>query len=453
LSGQTERTFAATGRCGIPTTAKSLAANVTVVAPAYGGTLRAYPSGLSFVPSIISNAFNAGNVRAVQGHVSIDGSGADAGKLRLFANVPSASTAHAIVDLFGYFAPNPSAPLPAGNSWFVTLRDEGSRLLTEYRYDWRTDLGTSVTSLLKDYVYLGNLLVATNTTTSSDGKPLGWVYQSSDHLGSPRMWTDTSRVTLASFRFRAFGLPMNTLQTPGQGFDFAGMEKDVSSGHHYDHARFYGSWISRFTSPDKVGGILDDPASFNRYAYARNNPLLFVDPDGRAVKVATETKLLIREAAAKGILDSGVPGREIVAGVTEMSLAGTNPISLGEINASANSLPMPFGMAIGESVLLGKEGEQLARIVGPKLRIESFTQTAKYRIPDALNTLTRALTEVKNAAYLRLSGQLRDFLLFAESKGYKFTLVVRQNTVLSKELKELVDAGRVFLKTLPQMTP
>lgn len=38
----------------------------------------------------------------------------------------------------------------------------------------------------------------------------------------------------------------------------------------------------RFLSPDVLQGKLEDPQTWNRYAYARNNPLKYVDPDGKA---------------------------------------------------------------------------------------------------------------------------------------------------------------------------
>ena len=50
----------------------------------------------------------------------------------------------------------------------------------------------------------------------------------------------------------------------------------------YFGARYYGSTQGRFTTPDLYMPSADvkDPQSWNRYAYARNNPLRFVDPNG-----------------------------------------------------------------------------------------------------------------------------------------------------------------------------
>lgn len=81
-----------------------------------------------------------------------------------------------------------------------------------------------------------------------------------------------------------------------------GKERDAETGLDYFEARYYSSAQGRFTSPDEFkGGIVDpftgqdietntalpyaditDPQTLNKYAYVRNNPLRYVDPDGHA---------------------------------------------------------------------------------------------------------------------------------------------------------------------------
>jgi uncharacterized protein RhaS with RHS repeats len=48
----------------------------------------------------------------------------------------------------------------------------------------------------------------------------------------------------------------------------------------YMQARYYDPVIGRFYSNDPVG--FRDIHSFNRYAYANNNPYKYIDPDGRS---------------------------------------------------------------------------------------------------------------------------------------------------------------------------
>jgi RHS repeat-associated protein len=67
-------------------------------------------------------------------------------------------------------------------------------------------------------------------------------------------------------------------------------ERDQESGLDYFGARYFGSSLGRFTSPDVP--LLDqspaDPQSWNLYGYVRNNPLVFIDPSGRSTVVAAD---------------------------------------------------------------------------------------------------------------------------------------------------------------------
>lgn len=64
---------------------------------------------------------------------------------------------------------------------------------------------------------------------------------------------------------------------------YTGKERDTESGNDYFGARYYGSSMGRFSSPDPSGLVYADPTnpqSFNLYAYVQNNPLVNVDPTG-----------------------------------------------------------------------------------------------------------------------------------------------------------------------------
>ncbi len=71
---------------------------------------------------------------------------------------------------------------------------------------------------------------------------------------------------------------------------FTGKERDSETGLDYFGARYNASNMGRFTSPDPegAGASVLDPQSWNGYAYARNNPLLYVDPDGLSYHVCDE---------------------------------------------------------------------------------------------------------------------------------------------------------------------
>jgi len=64
---------------------------------------------------------------------------------------------------------------------------------------------------------------------------------------------------------------------------FTGKERDTEPGLDYFGARYYGSSMGRFMSPDPSGLAYADPTnpqSFNLYSYVLNNPLVSIDPDG-----------------------------------------------------------------------------------------------------------------------------------------------------------------------------
>jgi RHS repeat-associated protein len=63
-----------------------------------------------------------------------------------------------------------------------------------------------------------------------------------------------------------------------------GKERDTESGLDYFEARYYGSSMGRFMSPDPTGlqyADIKNPQSFNLYSYVRNNPLMYIDPTGK----------------------------------------------------------------------------------------------------------------------------------------------------------------------------
>jgi RHS repeat-associated protein len=75
----------------------------------------------------------------------------------------------------------------------------------------------------------------------------------------------------------------------GQPKRFTGKERDAETGLDYFGARYYRANVGRFTTIDPVytwQENLEDPQRWNRYAYVRNNPLKYVDPDGRVIHIA-----------------------------------------------------------------------------------------------------------------------------------------------------------------------
>jgi RHS repeat-associated protein len=139
------------------------------------------------------------------------------------------------------------------------------------------------------------------------------LYLHADHLGSVRLVTGPTGEVLARFDFDPFGnLPAGTLSGPVDHHPalptslriFAGHPFDAELGWYEAGVRWYDPQVGRFTSPDPFTFSADDPRLTwtpappeaqaalqhwlrqpglrNRYAYALNSPLTYVDPDGRS---------------------------------------------------------------------------------------------------------------------------------------------------------------------------
>jgi RHS repeat-associated protein len=109
-----------------------------------------------------------------------------------------------------------------------------------------------------------------------------------DALGSVRVVTDASGQVPRYHDFEPFGAEWNaTLGPRPESHLFTGKERDPGTGLDYFGARYLASELGRFTTTDPVytwTENLVDPQRWNRYAYVRNNPLRYVDPDGGDIR-------------------------------------------------------------------------------------------------------------------------------------------------------------------------
>jgi len=137
---------------------------------------------------------------------------------------------------------------------------------------------------------------------------VGTQYLSDDHLGSTRLITDWNGIPQRCFDYLPFGeeIPAGidgrvigscyeAMNTPAQyptsadvvNQKFTGKERDSETGLDYFGARYMSSAQGRWTSPDVVNvtdeRLLNPGSTLNKYAYAANNPLKYIDPDGRDV--------------------------------------------------------------------------------------------------------------------------------------------------------------------------
>ncbi|HEX6044625.1 MAG TPA: RHS repeat-associated core domain-containing protein, partial [Pyrinomonadaceae bacterium] len=164
-------------------------------------------------------------------------------------------------------------------------------------------------ALAKEYVYGAGGLLATIEPTAVNAN--GTRYTTSDHLGSPRVVTNSTAGIVSRHDYMPFGEELGAGiggRTTGIGFPgtsdgirqkFTAYERDVETGLDFAQARYYSSSQGRFTRPDPYNilfeiesgrnarerayilrAYLTEPQNWNRYNYCLNNPVNLIDPSG-----------------------------------------------------------------------------------------------------------------------------------------------------------------------------
>jgi len=107
------------------------------------------------------------------------------------------------------------------------------------------------------------------------------VYVHNDILGSPIMETNSSGTVTSRSHYKPFG---EALEGMKQGVGYTGHLNDKDLELTYMQARYYDPVIGRFYSNDPIG--VTNVHTFNRYAYANNNPYKYTDPNGESAALA-----------------------------------------------------------------------------------------------------------------------------------------------------------------------
>ncbi|MFC1715687.1 RHS repeat domain-containing protein [Candidatus Poribacteria bacterium] len=112
-------------------------------------------------------------------------------------------------------------------------------------------------------------------------------YVHADHLGSTSLITDAQGSQVDTTHYTPYGLILDGGQQ--SRYSYEGQEYDSTIEQYDFHFRGYKAEWSIFTQPDTLIQNLYDPQSLNRYAFERNSPYRYVDPDGHNVYGTIDT--------------------------------------------------------------------------------------------------------------------------------------------------------------------
>jgi RHS repeat-associated protein len=351
---------------------------------------------------------------------------------------------------FIYTAEGERIAVRQGASWTWTVRDLDGKVLREFTsLETGPNLAMTNRQWVKDYVWRDGLLLATTT-------PTGTLHYHLDHLGTPRLVTDGNGVKVAEHAYYPFGAEINLTphETPEEAMKFTGHERDIVAGDghtlDYMHARYDNASLGRFLSVDPnidLDQDLPEPQRWNRYAYVTNNPLRYMDANGRERLQAYHLNRqpvpnqgfkqeLITVAKPAAVIAALAFGSEVAAGAVTAFL--TNPA--GVTNAIVNALtPGPGGgspfatgsFTSGQALEQGlvRSGGKLAGVIGA---IEQGAATAK---PGSANA---AMEVVQQAV---TSQGLEPGLAVKATGGSAITL---QN--VGNVTTQIYDTGRIVVK-------
>ena len=221
-------------------------------------TAYTYPAGNSKLSSVGGTSYTYD----AMGNVTVKGT--QSYVTNAAAQMGEAKISGVTVGTYTYNAYNQRTKKVAGGNTTHYVYGPGGALLGEYN---------SSGTLIREYIHLNGEPLA---QIDKSGATESILYLHTDHLLTARYATNAAGSMVWSWDSGAFGKEAPTgsatinLRFPGQYYD-------AETGLHYNWHRYYDPATGRYITSDPLGLA----AGLNTYGYAAQNPLSFVDRDGR----------------------------------------------------------------------------------------------------------------------------------------------------------------------------
>lgn len=235
----------------------------------------------------------------------------------------------------------------SGDRVRMQVNENDMGVLSKYYIDNTYEIQSAVAGD-KEFLYLdGDAYSASSVYVKNNGS---WnlCYICRDYLGSITHIADADGVVLQENSYDAWGRlrdPQTQVLYKNDSQPDLFLRRGYTSHEHLPwfglinmNARLYDPVLGRFLSPDPYVQMLDFSQNFNRYSYALNNPLKYIDQDGESII---------------GAIIFGA----VLGGIINLNVHAANVTSYGDMFAY-------FGMGALSGGLGGAAGGLVAGLVG-----------------------------------------------------------------------------------------
>jgi RHS repeat-associated protein len=219
---------------------------------------------------------------------------------------------------------------------FDTLIGESLSTTSPYTFSWNVRSPGSYAIVAKSIAWVQGFnepftFESIPVTVTVAANPAGEItYLHHDFAGSAIGATDINGAVIWKEDYKPYGERVqNAPLAAGNRQFFTGKPLDADTGLSYMGARYYDPAMGRFMGIDPVGILEGNLHSFNRYAYANNNPYRYIDPNG-----------MWAEDIALALPGMVVGSQSLVANLRSGNYSGAGVDALGLV-ADGISLALP----------------------------------------------------------------------------------------------------------------
>lgn len=221
-------------------------------------------------------------------------------------------------------------------------------------------------------------------------------YYYTDQQGTPLATVNASTSAITTIDYRPYG--SQVLGATQDGPSFTGHVTDADSGLVYMQARYYDPSIGRFISTDPSPPKPGELSFLNRFVYGRNNPMTFLDPDGRQAGVPADIEKQARDCGACTVVWDTETRSYQVRGTTVADISMLAQESGNSVANYQSATPSPHEAAKAlDNVSLGAAVSAAATVEIPPLAaafgaIDEVAAIGAYALEDTPDRATNVLT-------------------------------------------------------------